>query len=119
MEEKECEKVILIFEIYKKLKINELTSIEIIIDHLINNTNFIEIKNPKNELPYNKYEKNKIEESITNLHIKKENYKKEEFLEKIIDLLIIMEKMKIIETVEKKEKKEKIESTYFKIKIHK
>ncbi|BBL61455.1 MAG: hypothetical protein ISP01_00735 [Methanobrevibacter arboriphilus] len=112
MEEKECEKVILIFEIYKKLKINELTSIEIIIDHLINNTNFIEIKNLKNELPYEKYEKNKIERSITNFQIKKENYKKEEFLEKIIDLLIIMEKMKIIETVEKKE------SAYFKIRIH-
>ncbi|WP_225370598.1 hypothetical protein [Methanobrevibacter arboriphilus] len=72
MEEKECEKVILIFEIYKKLKINELTSIENIIDHLINNTNFIEIKKPKKtNYHITNMKKNKIEESITNLQIKK------------------------------------------------
>ncbi|MEA4957664.1 hypothetical protein SDC9_08626 [bioreactor metagenome] len=88
MEEKESEKVIIIFEIYKKLKINKLSSIDEIVANLIDNNEFIKIKNRKNEITINK----------------------EEFLEKITNLLILMEEMEIIKRIEKEK------TSYFKIK---
>lgn len=79
MEDKEIEKVILIFEIHKKLQITKNINIENIIEYLLDNPDFIKIKNCNSE------------------NICNENT----FDEKIKELLILMEEMNIIEKIEK------------------
>lgn len=81
MENKEIEKVVLIFEIYKKLQIDELLNMEEINKHLLNKPDFINLKDCNLE-------------DICN---------EEGFLEKINELLILMEEMSIIKSFEKNE----------------
>ncbi|MBZ9571490.1 hypothetical protein KQY27_08010 [Methanobrevibacter sp. TMH8] len=81
MENKEIEKVVLIFEIYKKLQIDELLNMEEINKHLLNKPDFINLKDCNLE-------------NICN---------EEGFLEKINELLILMEEMSIIKSFEKNE----------------
>jgi hypothetical protein len=78
MENKEIEKVILIFEIHKKLQLAESMNTEDILNYLLSNPDFIYIKN------YNL-------KSIDN----------EKILENIEDVLILMEEMNIIKKLEK------------------
>lgn len=75
MEDKESEKVAIIFEIHKKLQIREFLNIESIEKHLLNKPDFITIKNCNLE------------------NICNEN----NFSEKIIEILSLMEDMAIIE----------------------
>ena len=82
MKESEIEKIVLIFEIYKNLKINESMDLKTIIHYLKSNQDFIKLE-----------EECKFE-NICNYN---------EFIEKILELLFIMEKMKIIVKIEKKE----------------
>lgn len=79
MENKEIEKVILIFEIHRKLQIAESMIINDIINHLSDKPDFINIKDC----------------SLKNM------CDKNGFLEKINELLILMEEMNIIEKFEK------------------
>lgn len=82
IKESEIEKIVLIFEIYKNMKTNESMDLKTIIHYLKNNQEFIKLE-----------EECKFENIC--------NY--EEFLEKIVELLFIMEEMKIIEKIEKEE----------------
>ena len=78
MENKEIEKVILIFEIHKKLQIAEFINIDNIITYLLSNPDFINIKNYSLKGIYD-----------------------ERILENIEDVLILMEEMNIIEKIER------------------
>jgi len=82
MKDEEFEKVILIFEIHRKLQIAEFMNIDDIIKHLLDKPDFINIKNCSL--------KNICDEMDEN-----------GFLEKTNGLLILMEKMNIIEKFEK------------------
>jgi len=79
MENKEIEKAIIIFEIYKKLQINDSINIDTITRYLLDKPDFINI---------NKY-------SLENI------IDKNDFPEEISELLILMEKMNIIEKFKK------------------
>jgi len=79
MENKEIEKIILIFEIHRKLQITEFMNIKDIINHLLDKPDFINIKDCSLE--------NMCDENG--------------FLEKINEILILMEEMNIIEKFEK------------------
>jgi len=82
IKESEIEKIVLIFEIYKNLKTNEFMDLTTIIHCLKNNQDFVKIEGTC------KFE------NICNYN---------EFKEKILELLFIMEKMKIIVKIEKKD----------------
>ena len=88
MENKEIEKGIIIFEIYKKLQNTEYMNINEIIKYLLDKADFISIDNCSIEIIFHE----------------------EDFPEKINKILIMMEKMNIIE----KFKKDKL--IYYKIK---
>ncbi len=77
MKDEEIEKTILIFEIYKNCKINQGTTKEKLLTHLSSNPDFIQIK----------------EFNISTPH------EKEDFSEKISELLTLMEEMNILEKI--------------------
>ena len=78
MENKEIEKVILIFEIHKKLQITESMNIDDIINYLLSKPDFINIKN----------------HSLENIY-------DEKILENIETVLSLMQEMNIIKKIEK------------------